>query len=140
MKLSNSDAENYSFNNYVSHNNNICEETKPIEFSNNAYTDLMTFVTNYNLFNKITNTVIHFFNEYSNLPLSSLPKNVKKGYELIEKMKISTLISKKHKILTYNNIDYYLFYHPVLNCIKNILSISDISQNFTLRFENFKVY
>ncbi|RHZ81799.1 hypothetical protein Glove_117g343 [Diversispora epigaea] len=53
-------------------------------------------------------------------------------------MKIPTLTSKKHKILTHNNIDYYLFYHPVLNCIKNILSISDISQNFTLRFENFK--
>ncbi|RHZ56871.1 hypothetical protein Glove_396g17 [Diversispora epigaea] len=31
-----------------------------------------------------------------------------------------------------------LFYHPVFNCIKNILSISDISQNFTLGFENFK--
>ncbi|RHZ51759.1 hypothetical protein Glove_470g20 [Diversispora epigaea] len=53
-------------------------------------------------------------------------------------MKIPTLTSKKHKILTHNNIDYYLFYHPVLNCIKNILSISNISQNFTLRFENFK--
>ncbi|RHZ49858.1 hypothetical protein Glove_510g36 [Diversispora epigaea] len=53
-------------------------------------------------------------------------------------MKIPILTSKKHKILTYNNIDYYLFYHPVLNCIKNILSISDISQNFTLKFENFK--
>ncbi|RHZ82165.1 hypothetical protein Glove_113g53 [Diversispora epigaea] len=53
-------------------------------------------------------------------------------------MKIPTLTSKKHKILTHNNIDYYLFYHPIFNCIKNILSISDISQNFTLRFENFK--
>ncbi|RHZ80517.1 hypothetical protein Glove_134g23 [Diversispora epigaea] len=53
-------------------------------------------------------------------------------------MKIPTLTSKKHKILTHNNINYYLFYHPILNCIKNILSISDISQNFTLRFENFK--
>ncbi|RHZ83388.1 hypothetical protein Glove_95g46 [Diversispora epigaea] len=98
----------------------------------------MTLVTNYNLSNKATNTVICFFNEHSNLPLFSLPKNAKKGRELMEKMKILTLIFKKYKILTHNNINYYLFYHLVLNCIKNILSIFDISQNFTLRFENFK--
>ncbi|RHZ88405.1 hypothetical protein Glove_23g140 [Diversispora epigaea] len=138
MKLSNSEPENYSFNNYASDYNNICEEAEPIEFPNNAYADLMTLVTNYNLSNEATNAVIHFFNEHSNLPLSPLPKNAKKRHELMEKMKIPTLTSKKHRIHTHNNIDYYLFYHPVLNCIKNILSISDISQNFTLRFENFK--
>src|SRR6185436_3394931 len=101
---------------------------------------ILALVTNYNLSNEVTNAVIHFFNEHSNLPLSPLLKNVQKGYKLMEKMKILTLTSKKHKILTHNNIDYYLFYHPVLNCIKNILSIFDILQNFTLRFENFKVY
>src|SRR6185369_8590250 len=98
--------------------NNICEEAEPIEFPNNAYADLMTLVTNYNLSNEATNAVIHFFNEHSNLPLSPLPKNTQKGRELMEKMKIPTLTFKKHKILTHNNIDYYLFYHPVLNCIK----------------------
>ncbi|RHZ90103.1 hypothetical protein Glove_8g76 [Diversispora epigaea] len=112
MELSNSEPENYSFNNYASDYNNICEEAEPIEFPNNAYADLMALVTNYNLSNEATNAVIHFFNEHSNLPLSPLPKNAKKGRELMEKMKIPTLISKKHKILTHNNIDYYLFYHP----------------------------
>ncbi|RHZ76055.1 hypothetical protein Glove_207g34 [Diversispora epigaea] len=138
MELSNSEPENYSFNNYASDYNNICEKAEPIEFPNNAYADLMALVTNYNLSNEATNAVIRFFNEHSNFPLSPLSKNTKKRRELMEKMKIPTLTSKKHKILTHNNIDYYLFYHPVLNCIKNILSISDISQNFTLRFENFK--
>ena len=127
-------SENYSFN------NNICEEVEPIEFPNKAYADLMALITNYNLSNEAANAVIHFFNEHSNLPLSPLPRNAKKGRELMEKMKIPTLTSKKHKILTYNNIDYYLFYYPVLNCIKNILSISDISQNLILNFKNFKVY
>ncbi|RHZ87780.1 hypothetical protein Glove_30g11 [Diversispora epigaea] len=112
MELSNSDAENYSFNNYASDNNNICEKAEPIEFPNNAYADLMALVTNYNLSNEVTNAVIYFFNEHSNLPLSPLPKNAKKGCELMEKMKIPTLTSKKHKILTHNNIDYYLFYYP----------------------------
>ncbi|RHZ57009.1 hypothetical protein Glove_395g100 [Diversispora epigaea] len=138
MELSNSEPENYSFNNYASDYNNICEEAEPIEFPNNAYANLIALVTNYNLSNETTNAVIHFFNEHSNLPLFPLPKNTKKGRELMKKMKIPTLTSKKHKILTHNNIDYYLFYHPVLNCIKNILSISDISQNFILKFENFK--
>ncbi|RHZ80482.1 hypothetical protein Glove_135g17 [Diversispora epigaea] len=55
MELSNSEPENYSFNNYVSDYNNICEEAEPIEFPNNAYTDLMALVTNYNLSNEATN-------------------------------------------------------------------------------------
>ncbi|RHZ44821.1 hypothetical protein Glove_709g88 [Diversispora epigaea] len=129
----NAEVEEESLTSDISHS-----KAEPIEFPNNAYADLMALVTNYNLSNEATNAVIHFFNEHSNFPLSPLPKNVKKGRELMEKMKIPTLTSKKHKILTHNNIDYYLFYHPVLNCIKNILSISDISQNFLLRFENFK--
>ena len=133
MELSD-DSENYSFN------NNIYEEVEPIEFPNKAYADFMALITNYNLSNEAANAIIHFFNEHSNLPLSPLPKNAKKGRDLIEKMKILTLTSKKHKILTYNNIDYYLYYHPILNCIKNILSIPDISQNFMLNFENFEVY
>ncbi|RHZ89156.1 hypothetical protein Glove_18g84 [Diversispora epigaea] len=55
MELSNSESENYSFNNYASDYNNICKEAKPIEFPNNAYADLMAFVTNYNLSNEATN-------------------------------------------------------------------------------------
>ncbi|RHZ88038.1 hypothetical protein Glove_26g261 [Diversispora epigaea] len=129
----NTEAKEKSLTSNINHS-----KAEPIEFSNNAYADLMALVTNYNLSNKAINAVIRFFNEHFNLLLSPLLKNAKKGHELMEKMKIPTLISKKHKILTHNNIDYYLFYHPVLNCIKNILSISDISQNFTLRFENFK--
>jgi len=128
-------SENYSFN-----NDNIYEEAEPIEFPNKAYADLMALITNYNLSNEAANAAIRFFNEHSNLPSSPLPKNAKKGRELMEKMKIPTLTSKKHKILTHNNTDYYLFYHPALNCIKNILSIPDISQNLTLNFENFEVY
>ncbi|RHZ90104.1 hypothetical protein Glove_8g77 [Diversispora epigaea] len=55
MELSNSEPENYSFNNYASDYNNICEEAEPIEFPNNAYADLMALVTNYNLSNEATN-------------------------------------------------------------------------------------
>jgi hypothetical protein len=140
MELSNDAAETYSFNNDICEEAEEAEEAEPTEFPNKAYADLMALITNYNLSNEAANAVIHFFNEHSNLPSSPLPRNAKKGRELMEKMKIPTLTSKKHKILTHNNIEYYLFYHPVLNCIKNILSISDISQNFALNFENFEVY
>ena len=62
----------------------------------------MALITNYNLSNEVANTAIHFFNEHSNISSSPLPKNAKKGCELMEKMKIPTLTSKKHKILTHN--------------------------------------
>ncbi|RHZ64118.1 hypothetical protein Glove_326g224 [Diversispora epigaea] len=103
----NAKAEEESLTSNISHS-----KAEPIEFPNNAYADLMSLVTNYNLSNEATNAMIHFFNEHSNLPLSPLPKNAKKRHELMEKIKIPTLKSKKHKILTHSNIDYYLFYYP----------------------------
>ncbi|RHZ81543.1 hypothetical protein Glove_119g48 [Diversispora epigaea] len=80
MELSNSNAKYYSFNNYISDNNNICEEAEPIEFPNNVYTDLIAFVINYNLSNEATttNAMIYFFNEHFNLSLSHFLKNEKK--------------------------------------------------------------
>ncbi|RHZ86781.1 hypothetical protein Glove_46g125 [Diversispora epigaea] len=85
MKLPNSNAKNYLFNNYASDNNNICKEVETIEFSNNAYANLIALVTNYNLSNETINVVIYFFNEHSNLLLSPLLKNVKKRCGLMEK-------------------------------------------------------
>ncbi|RHZ86622.1 hypothetical protein Glove_48g201 [Diversispora epigaea] len=122
MELSNNDAENYSFNNYTSDNNNICKEAEPIEFPNNVYADLMALVTNYNLSNEATNAVIHFFNENSNLPLSPLPKNAKKGCELISKLlsiilySDATIIDTLDIDLEVNNETYWFF-----SCISTII-------------------
>ncbi|RHZ86960.1 hypothetical protein Glove_41g184 [Diversispora epigaea] len=49
------------------------------EFPNEAYADLMNFVTKHNLSNKAGNSIIKFFNRHSDLSQSPLPKNIKTG-------------------------------------------------------------
>jgi hypothetical protein len=54
-------------------------------------------------------------------------------------MNLPTLTFTKICVINYNNNEYYLHHRSLINCIKNILSISDISKNFALTFEKLKV-
>ncbi|CAG8728340.1 7087_t:CDS:2, partial [Rhizophagus irregularis] len=109
------------------------------EFPNEVYKDLMILVTKHKLNNKASNAIINFFNKYSTLSKSPLPKNIEKGRVFMNKMKFSNLTFKRILITTYNNKEYFLHYQDLLNCIKNILEIPDIMQDFALSFEDCKV-
>lgn len=110
-----------------------------IEFPNEAYKDLMLLVTNHKLNNKAGNEIIRFFNKHSNLTKSPLPKNIEKGRAFMNNMKFSTLEFNKVFMARHNNKDYFLYCQNLINCIKNILAIPDISQDFALSFNNYKV-
>ncbi|RHZ87011.1 hypothetical protein Glove_41g45 [Diversispora epigaea] len=110
-------------------------ETIP-KFPNNTYSDLMTLIIQHNLNNKAGNAIIRFFNKHSNLPTSPLPKNIEQGRKLMDRMKLINLLNKEKVILKYNNKDYIIYYRPIINCIKNILSINDIHNNITFNFKN----
>src|SRR6185436_13818420 len=104
------------------------------EFPNEAYADLMTLVIENNLNNKAGNAIIKFFNKHLNLSKSSpLPKNIKTGQRFMEKMNISQLSYSKHCILIHNDQEYLIYYHPIKNCIQNLLSTPEISQYFMFR-------
>ncbi|RHZ48439.1 hypothetical protein Glove_551g2 [Diversispora epigaea] len=113
------------------------EETETIpKFPNNTYSDLMTLIIQHNLNNKAGNAIIRFFNKHSNLPTSPLPKNIEQGRKLMDRMKLINLLNKEKVILKYNNKDYIIYYRPIINCIKNILSIKDIHKYITFNFKN----
>ena len=116
-------------------------ESKPAntEFPNEAYKDLMLLVTNYKLSNKAGNGIIQFFNKHSNLVKSPLPKNIEKGREFMDNMKISSLEFDKVFMKNHNDKDYYLYCQNLMNCVKNIIAIPDITKDFALSFENYKV-
>ena len=57
----------------------------------------------------------------------------------MDSMNLPTLQCQKSHIITYNGKDYYLHHRSLINCIKNILSIPNLSQNFALNFEKFEV-
>ncbi|RHZ78557.1 hypothetical protein Glove_161g64 [Diversispora epigaea] len=113
------------------------EETETIpKFPNNTYSDLMTLIIQHNLNNKAENAIIRFFNKHLNLPTSPLPKNIEQGRKLMDRMKLINLLNKEKVILKYNNKDYIIYYRPIINCIKNILSIKDIHKYITFNFKN----
>jgi hypothetical protein len=108
------------------------------EFPNEAYKDLMVLVTNYKLSNKAGNGIIQFFNKHSNLTNSPLPKNIEIGREFMNNMKFPLEFDKVF-MTTHNDKDYFLYCQNLINCVKNIIAIPDVTKNFALSFENYKV-
>jgi hypothetical protein len=121
---------------------NILEEIDSKEiasFPNEAYGDLMALVTKHKLNNASGNAIIKFFNKHTNLATSPLPKSIKQGHEYMDRMNLPNLTYYKTCVINYNKKEYYLHHRSLLSCIKNILSIPDISQNFALTFEKLEV-
>jgi len=104
------------------------------EFPNEAYTDLIILVTKYKLSNAARNAIISFFNKHANYSTSPLPKNIKHRKFFMNNMK-SNLSYMKTKVLDHDNTEYFLYHMLLISCIKNILEIPDISQNFVLEYE-----
>jgi hypothetical protein len=105
------------------------------KFPNDAYADLMALVLKNNLSNTTGNEIISFFNKHSNLSISPLPKNIQQGHIFMNKMKQPNLEFLKTCVLNYNGVEYFLYHFSLINCIKNILEIPNISQYFALGFE-----
>ncbi|RHZ79753.1 hypothetical protein Glove_141g115 [Diversispora epigaea] len=100
----------------------------------------MALVIENNLNNKAGNAIIKFFNKHLDLSqLSPLPKNIETGRKFMDKMNISQLSYSKYCVLTHNSQDYFVHYHPIKNCIKNLLSNPDILKNLMFRYENSKI-
>ena len=121
----------------------ILEESEPemnADYLNEAYADLMALVTKHNISNKTGNAIIKFFNKHANFTESPLPKSIEQGRKYMDNMNLSTLSFIKTHVRNYNDNDYYLHHRSLINCIKNVLSIPDISQNFALTFEKLEVF
>ena len=110
-----------------------------LKFPNDAYKDLMLLITKHKLNNKAGNDIICFFNKHSNLTKSPLPKNIQKGRAFMNNMKFSNLEFCKVLITNHRNKDYYLYCQNLIKCIKNILSIPNITQDFALSYETYEV-
>ena len=97
-----------------------------INYPNETYEDFMTLVIKYRLSNTTGNAIIRCFNKHANLDKSLLPKSTEQGWKYMDKMNQPSLDHQKTSIITYNNIKYYLYHWNLINCIKNIFSISNI--------------
>jgi hypothetical protein len=109
------------------------------DYPNEAYGNLMSLVTKHKLSNVAGNAIIKFFNKHANLSKSPLPKSIEQGRKYMDSMNLPSLTYNKTCVIKYNDEEYYLHHRSLINCVKNILSISDMSQNFALNFEKIKV-
>ena len=104
------------------------------EFPNEAYADLMLLVTKYKLSNAAENAIILFFNKHFNYSTSPLPTNIKQEKLYINNIK-SNLSYKKTEVLNYNNTKYFLYHMSLISCIKKILEVPNILENFILEYK-----
>ncbi len=117
-------------------------ETEPeinVDYPNEAYADLMTLVTKYKLTNATGNAIIKFFNKHANVSMSIFPKSIEVGRKYMDKMNVPNLEFSETHVTSYNNNNYYLNHRSLIKCVKNILSIPNLSRDFTLNFKNLKV-
>ena len=57
----------------------------------------------------------------------------------MDKINQLSLDYQKTSIITYNNLEYYLYHWNLIDCIKNIFSILNINQDFALTSKNLKI-
>lgn len=117
----------------------ILKEPKSVKYPNEAYADLMALVIKHKLNNKTGNAIIKFFNKHANHSQHLLSKSIEQGRKYMDNMDLPNLALHKTHVITYKEKDYYLHHHSLENCVRNILSIPDISQTFALNFEKLKV-
>jgi hypothetical protein len=109
-------------------------------FPNEAYADLMELIVKHDLNNKAGDAIIKFFNKHSNLSVSPLPKNIKAGRKYMNKMSDEQSPYYKHLILNHNNIEYFVYYRPIKNCIQKLLLNPKLSDQLLYNYELLEVH
>ena len=99
------------------------------EWPNDAYRDFMELVIEENISNNIGDKVIKFFNKYSNLEESPLPKMTKSGKDYLNQIK-SPIDFKAIIVATYSGVDFKLYYHPIFRAIQALLQRPGVTDNF----------
>lgn len=106
-----------------------------VEWPNDAYREFMEITTRYQLSNSASDAMIHFFNKFSNLDNSPLPVSIRIGKKFLDSANIRYNTFKEIFITTFQNIEYTLYYRPVIQAIKSLLVIDDVNQNFAVCYE-----
>jgi len=88
------------------------------KWPNDAYRDFMRLIVEGNISNKIGDQIIKFFNKYSNLEESPLPKSTKNGKDHLNQITSPSLDFKEKVVSAYSGIDITLYYHPIFCAIQ----------------------
>ena len=94
---------------------------KVINWPNNVYRDFMELIIDGNISNQIGDRIIKFFNTYSNLENSPLPKSTKSGKDYLNQIQSPSVYFKEKIVATYSGVDFIFHYHPIFHTIRALL-------------------
>jgi hypothetical protein len=97
------------------------EPERLAQWPNEAYRDFMGLVIEGNISNNIGDKIIKFFDKYSNLEESPLPKSTKSGKDYLNQIESPSIKFKEKIVGTYSGIDFTLYYHPIFRAIQTLL-------------------
>ena len=92
-----------------------------MKWPNDAYRDFMELMVENNISNKTGDKIIKFFNKHSNLENSPLPKSAKSGKDYLNQINSPSVDFKEKVIITYEKVDFKLYYQPVFHEIQTLL-------------------
>ena len=126
----------YYWNNHFESQQNLHRNDDFIQqWPNEIYQEFTKICVNYDLSNQATNAFIHFFNKYSSLKESPLPKNSRDMHKFMDSIVAPNLDFKSKHIKNFEGISYTLHYCPIIKTIKALLQKPNITKDFILQFE-----
>lgn len=100
------------------------------KWPNDAYRDFMKLIVDGNISNKIGDKIIKFFNKYSNLKDSPLPKSAKNGKDYLNQINSPSVDFKEKVIATNFGVDFKLYYRPIFRAIQALIQRPEVNDNF----------
>lgn len=104
------------------------------EFPSKEFEDFMGLLTKWNLSDACGGELLKFSQKICRDDVI-LPRSVKQGRQLLDQTNITHLSFKKVPIMTYEEDTYYLYYRPIFDAIKELLSNQNIFQHCVFKFK-----
>src|SRR2546429_3117507 len=90
----------------------------------------MELIVENNVSNKTGDKFIKFFNKYSNLKESPLPKSTKNGKDYLNQINSPSVDFKEKVVATYEEVDFKLYYRPIFHAIQALLQRPEVNDKF----------
>ena len=104
-----------------------------VKWPNDAYRDFMELMVENNISNKTGDKIIKFFNKHSNLENSPLPKSAKSGKDYLNQINSPLVDFKEKVVITYEEVDFKLYYRPIFRAIQVLLQRPKVANNFVCK-------
>jgi hypothetical protein len=124
------DLQGASLNDALDTNEGKNKPERVAEWPNDAYRDFMELIVENNVSNKTGDKFIKFFNKYSNLKESPLPKSTKNGKDYLNQINSPSVDFKEKVVATYEEVDFKLYYRPIFHAIQALLQRPEVNDKF----------